>query len=240
MTDRKFTELLNLYLDDEISPEDAAALEREIQRSPERRRLYRRYCQMQRACVMLADRFRAQEPVGGRSLAFVRANRFRSIGWPQLAYGLSGAVAACLVVGLVVLAPFEGGGSDGAERVVASSETTPQRNDAAAAVAASVAAPAANGGNRFFSPEEARFPASPPPAAFVMFENPWRRAHRDRDIASGAPSPLTPLQSDFGRSVWEVPEFAPVSFGHGAPTIFVGRERPGAATVDFTAFPFQR
>jgi hypothetical protein len=237
MTDRKFLELLNLYLDDEISPGDAAALEQEIHSNPDRRRLYRTYCQMQRACVLLTDRYRAQDTVEVR--AFAPAARSRRFGWPALAYGLSGAVAACLLVAVVVLTPFDGTAPGSSERAVAGNETTNGRPDAAAVATTRFATSESNGSAGFYSPEEARFPSTPPPAAYVLFENPWRRTSRDSATAVTA-SPLTPLQSDFGRPTWDVPGFTPVNFGQGGPTIFVGRERPGATTVDFTAFPFQR
>ena len=51
MKDSEFIELLNLYLDHEISVADAARLEAEVQGSPARRRVYREYCQMQNQSV---------------------------------------------------------------------------------------------------------------------------------------------------------------------------------------------
>lgn len=62
MKDSKFLELLNLYLDHEISAADAALLEAEIQASPQRRRLYTQYCQIQKACTVLTHDFRSQAP----------------------------------------------------------------------------------------------------------------------------------------------------------------------------------
>ena len=57
MKDSEFIELLNLYLDHEITAADAARLEAEVQASPERRRVYQQYCRMQKACTMLAKDF---------------------------------------------------------------------------------------------------------------------------------------------------------------------------------------
>ncbi len=57
MKDFEFIELLNLYLDHEISAADAARLEAEVQRNPARREIYRQYCQMQKACSQLATDF---------------------------------------------------------------------------------------------------------------------------------------------------------------------------------------
>ena len=53
MKEAKFIELLNLYLDQQIEPADAELLEKEILRRPDRRRTYREYCRMHRACSLL-------------------------------------------------------------------------------------------------------------------------------------------------------------------------------------------
>jgi hypothetical protein len=57
MKDSEFIELLNLYLDHEISAADAARLEAEVQGNVERRRVYEQYCRMQKGCKMLARDF---------------------------------------------------------------------------------------------------------------------------------------------------------------------------------------
>jgi hypothetical protein len=57
MKDSEFIELLNLYLDHEISAADAARLEAEVQSNPERRKVYQQYCRMQKACKVLAADF---------------------------------------------------------------------------------------------------------------------------------------------------------------------------------------
>ncbi len=95
MKDSKFIELLNLYVDHQISATDAALLEAEIQRDAERRRIYRQYCQMQKACVMLADSFRTEAPVSGKIVSFAPARRrLRAV-----AYGIgAAAVAACVAL----------------------------------------------------------------------------------------------------------------------------------------------
>jgi hypothetical protein len=63
MKDSEFIELLNLYLDHEISAADAARLEAEVQNNPERRKVYQTYCRMQKACKVLAADFVAEESV---------------------------------------------------------------------------------------------------------------------------------------------------------------------------------
>ena len=102
MTHTKFIELLNLYLDHEISMEDAAALEAEIQRDPKRRAIYRQYCQMQRGCTELATVFAADEVAAPERRAVApRARETRSVfsGWM---YGTA-AAAACAVFTFVSL-----------------------------------------------------------------------------------------------------------------------------------------
>ncbi|MBM3852970.1 MAG: zf-HC2 domain-containing protein [Verrucomicrobia bacterium] len=54
MKESEFLELLNLYLDHEISPADALRLEQEVMSNPSRRAVYRTYCRMHKACGLLA------------------------------------------------------------------------------------------------------------------------------------------------------------------------------------------
>ncbi len=60
MKDSEFIELLNLYLDHEISAPDAARLEAEVQNNPARRKVYQQYCRMQKGCKLLATDFAAE------------------------------------------------------------------------------------------------------------------------------------------------------------------------------------
>ena len=62
MKDSEFIELVNLYLDHEISTADAARLEAEVQTNAARRQIYRQYCRIQKACRMAAADFQT-EPV---------------------------------------------------------------------------------------------------------------------------------------------------------------------------------
>lgn len=63
MNNSRFIELLNLYVDQELSAEDAVELEREILQNPQRRATYNQYCRMQRASVALFDAVNRQAPV---------------------------------------------------------------------------------------------------------------------------------------------------------------------------------
>ncbi len=63
MNNSRFIELLNLYVDQELSAEEAVELEREIAQNPQRRATYNQYCRMQRASVALFDAVNRQAPV---------------------------------------------------------------------------------------------------------------------------------------------------------------------------------
>lgn len=98
MKDTEFIELLNLYLDHEISAADAARLEAEVQSNPERRRVYRQYCRMQKACTRLAKDFTGQEAGDSKHerkvIAFDPAGRSA---WAPGILAAGGLVAAACV-----------------------------------------------------------------------------------------------------------------------------------------------
>ncbi|HEY5080167.1 MAG TPA: zf-HC2 domain-containing protein [Opitutaceae bacterium] len=95
MTDQEFIELLNLYVDREISASDAARLEAAVLESPRRRSIYDQYCKMQKACRLLSDRCTESE-ADAESIVFPAPSGWRA--GPLL----MGLAAACLlaVVGL--------------------------------------------------------------------------------------------------------------------------------------------
>lgn len=74
MNESRFVELLNLYVDHELTPGEAAELEAELQRNPGRRRMLREYQQLQRGCERLLEADRALAP---RTAEAVRALRDR-------------------------------------------------------------------------------------------------------------------------------------------------------------------
>jgi len=96
MKDSEFLELLNLYLDHEITPADAARLEAEVRANPARRRTYQQYCRMQKACTMLAAEFGAERPKAPRESARER------IGWAAAGFASFGVVAAGLAVAFIL------------------------------------------------------------------------------------------------------------------------------------------
>lgn len=105
MKDSEFKALLNLYLDHEISAADAARLEAEVQRDPQRRKVYEQYCRMQKACKMLATDFVA-EPAAAEDNKVVRfdmavaeaaENRRKRMG-NFYTIGSIAAAAACVAI----------------------------------------------------------------------------------------------------------------------------------------------
>jgi hypothetical protein len=92
MNDREFIELLNLYLDHEIAPADAARLEAEVRDNPERRRIYLDYCRMQKACGLLAKDFAKERPADRQE------SRSTGFGWAAAGFASFGVVAAGLAV----------------------------------------------------------------------------------------------------------------------------------------------
>jgi hypothetical protein len=103
MKNSKFIELLNLYVDHQISPAEAALLDAEIQQNPERRKIYREYCQMQKACAILSENFRTEAPVADKVVDHARAPR--RLGFATYAMGFA-AAAACIAL-VVVKSPVK-------------------------------------------------------------------------------------------------------------------------------------
>ncbi len=99
MKESKFIELLNLYVDHQISPDDAKLLESEVESNPTRRRIYRQYCQMQKACALMGAGLHAETPTSARKIVDFQPRRRV----PLLAAYATGfsALAACLALVLV-------------------------------------------------------------------------------------------------------------------------------------------
>ena len=103
MKDDRFIELVNLYIDRQITGEEIAALEAEIQANPRRRAIYHQYCQMHRATTIVYQSFRTDPVSQGAESTGARSNvaRFepeqnrRRTPW---AYYASGLAAACVAL----------------------------------------------------------------------------------------------------------------------------------------------
>jgi hypothetical protein len=102
MKDSTFIELLNLYIDHQISPAEAERLETEVRSNPERRRVYRQYCQIQKACTSLGEAFRTEAPAPVATPQIIDFKpRRRALGFA--AYGATvTALAACVAVVVVL------------------------------------------------------------------------------------------------------------------------------------------
>lgn len=103
MKDSEFIELLNLYLDHEISPADAARLEAEVQSNPERRSIYQQYCRMQKACTMLAKDFGDQPAIAAESRKVVAFEPSRRSTWSPGTFAVGGLMAAAACIALVLV-----------------------------------------------------------------------------------------------------------------------------------------
>lgn len=104
MKDSEFIELLNLYLDHEISAADAARLEAEVQSNATRRRVYQDYCRMQKACKVLAEDFATDSDgtADDKIVAFTQARTMQKArNRVQIVAGAFIAAAACLTVVVV-------------------------------------------------------------------------------------------------------------------------------------------
>ena len=135
MTDQEFIELLNLYVDREISPEDALRLESAVSASPRRREIHDQYCRMQKACSMLSE-----EPADSTAAVFEFSARSSWRFGPILA----GLAAACVIaVGIRFRGALAKSESSGvAVEAARPQATSPGRSDPMEAVF--VARPAAS------------------------------------------------------------------------------------------------
>jgi hypothetical protein len=111
MKDSRFIELLNLYIDRQISAEETLELETEIQHSPKRQAVYRQYCQIHSATKQVYASFRNSpaepslvEP-GRTGVIELFEHRRRRSNWMVYAGGL--AAAACLTLIFVRNNPVE-------------------------------------------------------------------------------------------------------------------------------------
>jgi hypothetical protein len=105
MKESKFIELLNLFIDQQISKEDAAALEEEIMQNPRRRQIYSQYCRMHRACTMVLDRYNAQDETENPLEKIVAFEKPRSAKWKYYATGLAAAACVAFVAVQTVFRP---------------------------------------------------------------------------------------------------------------------------------------
>jgi hypothetical protein len=229
MKDNRFIDLVNLYIDRQITAAETAELEAEIQSNPRRRAIYRQYCQMHRATTLVYESFRADAPetqgtvaAGGGTIArFERERRFH---WGYYAGGI--AAAACLALVFVQLNSRKAAEAG----LLAKSEPLPAVVVAAVPPRA-VVAPVV---------------VAEPPAGLVSLRN---QAATEQDYAAllavlrqeeqraFGNGPIQPgqLPSLFDDGVFESRQVMPVT----NPRVYQSRRSPGQQ-AEFTAFQFQR
>lgn len=231
MKDRRFIELVNLYIDRQISADETAELEAEIQSNPRRRAVYRQYCQMHRATTLVFDSFRTQAPDQpatavarpGSIARFEGRSSGRGYHWVYYAGGL--AAAACLALLFVRLDNTRPAGAGPGELVVAD----PQPAAQIAAVPPPAVMIPVNASER---PKAGlislrNVAAEPDYAALLTALR--QEEQRNGEVRSGRQPSL------FEDGVFEVPQ----GFPAGNQRTFRSRQTP-AQQAEFTAFQFQR
>jgi anti-sigma factor RsiW len=225
MKDTRFIELINLYVDRQISPEETAELEAEIQASPRRRSVYRQYCQMHHATKLVYESFRSQadQPAGAEtprqpgSIAHF-ASRRRAQQRARWVYATGGlAAAACLAfvfarLNLPAKAPAEA--------------TLPAVAAATVAVQP-VATPATSGAKVINFSAAVR--EEPDYAAMLA-------SLRQEEQRSFALSQAVRNSALFDDGVFEGRQVLPLNARRPAPV----RKADGRTSAEFTAFQFQR
>ncbi len=230
MKDNRFFELVNLYIDRQITAAEAVELEAEIQANPHRRTVYRQYCQMHRATKSVYESFRvhATDPQPGQPANrgvianFESQQRHRRYRWIHYAGGL--AAAACLTLVFVrfnaTVTPTT------PTNEVAKAETLPPA--AAVVAAAQVRAleelPAGPLSLRNQAAVEPNYPEM-----LMAMRQEEKRAFENGQIQPGR------MASLFDDGVFDSRQVLPAN----SPRVFRGKQLP-APQAEFTAFQFQR
>ena len=235
MKDNRFIELLNLYIDRQITAEETAELETEIQNSPQRQAVYRQYCQIHTATKQVYASFRAsstEQPAaesGPAGVIELFESRRRRTNWVHYVGGLTAAACLALVfVKISATAPVE-------SAVVAAK---PQPTIVASTVVPTPAvAPvqmAAEPAPGLLSLRNATTPAPDYTAmlAALREQDEERAFSNERVYVSATPSL-------FGDEAFD----AKRGFGAQEQRVFRSRQAPTvspAAQTEFSAFQFQR
>jgi len=146
MKESRYIELLNLYVDHQLTSAEAAELEAEVQRSPERRKTYLQYCRMQKACGLLFEADRTLAPKTAAAVIAIRNPSARRTDWTPSIFGWGGlrmagyaAAAACAVIVGLRFLPGEAPSVPPANSLVASVSPEPAVRVSVAPVGASSA-----------------------------------------------------------------------------------------------------
>ena len=235
MKDNRFIELVNLYIDRQISAAEAADLEAEMQANPRRRAIYQQYCRMHRATTLVYESFRADAPEQQTGLAKGRATiaRFQNkpaanrARWAYYAGGL--AAAACLAILFVRL-------NTATAPVTDLAATTPKVSHPTTVVASLPPAPVA----KPQASPAARTMLTSLPANNLAAEQNYSallaalRQEEQRAFANGQIQ-ANRLPSLFEDGVFETQQGFPAT----SQRVFRSKQAP-AQQAEFTAFQFQR
>ncbi len=224
MKDNRFIELVNLYIDRQITAAETAELEAEMQGNPQRRAVYRQYCRLHSATKQVYNSFRADAhgPQSGASSGHAAITDFKRrprVNWIHYAGGL--AAAACLALVFVRYNAGSGQTTNAPANVVANPRIAPAV--AALPPAARETAPSLISLRNNLDVEP-RYQA----LATSLHQDELRPYAHD-----GIPSGRLPSLFDDG--VFDARQFAPAN----SQRIFRSKQGP-AQQAEFTAFQFQR
>ena len=232
MKDNRFIELLNLYIDRQITVAETTELEAEIQQNPKRQAVYRQYCQIHAATKLVYDSFRLNAteqpvlPAAQPGVVELFETKLRRSHFAYYAGGL--AAAACLAL---VFLHQSSTPKMGALTVAGQTENRPVTvRPAVVAVAAVVPAKTAEPVVGLVSLRNS-VTSTPDYAAMLTV---LREQDEERAIANG------PLQANHGQSLFDDGLFnanrvAPVQ----DPRLF-RIQQTQAQQAETTVFQFQR
>lgn len=133
MNESRYIELLNLYVDHQLSPAEASELEAEIARNPERRKTYQQYCRMQKACTVLFESEKSHAPESKKLSDALRDADRKIVGFPAERSGSRWLYYSAGVAAMAACATF----------VVVHFKSSPEQRATRNSDIATVAAPAA-------------------------------------------------------------------------------------------------
>lgn len=233
MKDQRFIELLNLYIDRQITAEETTELEAEMQQNPSRQAVYQQYCRIHSATKLVYDSFRAnaaEMPAGQQInragvVELFETKRRRS----QFTYYVGGlAAAACLALVFVRYNPEPLSSEATTITQVSAQPSLPLMSEPVAIPTAPLLArdPSINLVSLRNAPEH-----TPDYSAMLVA---LREQDEERAFASGQLQ-INRSQSLFDDGVFDAQRNKPVQ----NPRVFRSRLTP-AQQAEFTAFQFQR
>jgi len=231
MKDHRFIELLNLYIDRQITVAETAELEAEIQQHPDRQAVYRQYCKVHAATKLVYDSFRANAaeqpvlPADRTGVVELFETKRRKSHFSYYAAGL--AAAACLTLVFI-----RHNAAPGAAEPVAIAKTE-IRSSLPPVASATVAVVPVNAGEPVVGLVSLRHSATATPDYAVMLAA-LREQDEERAFANGHLQSVR-AQSLFDDEMFNSNRTVPAQ----DPRIFRNRLTP-AQQAEFSAFQFQR